>query len=72
MLWVYGHYNYFYSYNAGIDFSRQYRRQILTTKVYPRAVMNKGLTPTNLNPLSLTKTLNIHPMLCQCWTDTLG
>ena len=23
MLWVYGHYKYFYSYSAGIDFSRQ-------------------------------------------------
>ena len=41
MLWVYGHYKYFYSYSARIDFSRQnlmYRRQILTTKVDPRAV----------------------------------
>ena len=38
MLWVYGHYKQFYSYSAGIDFSRQNRRQILTTKVDPRAV----------------------------------
>ena len=36
MLWVYGHYKYFYSYSVGIYFSR--RRQILTTKVYPRTV----------------------------------
>ena len=32
VLWVYGHYKYFYSYSAGIDF----RRQILTSKVDPR------------------------------------
>ena len=33
MLWVYGHYEYFYSYSAGIDFNRQ--NLILTTKVAP-------------------------------------
>ena len=42
MLWVYDHFKYFYSYSAGIDFSPSesdvYRRQILTTKVDPRAV----------------------------------
>ena len=32
MLGVYGNYKYFYSYSAGIDFSRQN----LTTEVYPR------------------------------------
>ena len=42
MLWVYGRYNYFYSYSAGIDFSRQ--NQILSTKVNPRAVRVEGLT----------------------------
>ena len=34
MLWVYGHNKYVPSYSAGIDF----RRQILTSKVDPRAV----------------------------------
>ena len=34
MLWVHGHYKYYYSYSAGIDF----RREILTTKVDPRTV----------------------------------
>ena len=34
MLWVYSHYKYFYSYSAVIEF----RRQILTSKVDPRAV----------------------------------
>ena len=38
MLWVYEHLKYVYSYSAGIDFSRQ----ILTTKVDPRAVRAKG------------------------------
>ena len=41
MLWVYGHCEYFYSYSAGIDFSRhnlRSLRQILTTKVDPRDV----------------------------------
>ena len=37
MLWVYGHYEYFNSYSAGIDF----RRQILTSKIDPRAVRVK-------------------------------
>ena len=37
MLYVYGRYKYLYSYSAGID----YRRQILTTKVYPRTVKVK-------------------------------
>ena len=36
---VYDYYKYFYFYSAGIDF----RRQILTTKVDPRAVMVKLL-----------------------------
>ena len=41
--------NYVYSYSARIDFSRQnlhdvYRRQILTTKVDPRAVRVKDIT----------------------------
>ena len=35
MLWVCGHYDYFYTYRAGIDFERQ----ILTYKVDPRTVM---------------------------------
>ena len=39
MVWVYGHYKYFYSYSAGIDF----RRQILSTKLDPRAVRVKGI-----------------------------
>ena len=34
MLWVYDHYEYFYSYSAGIDF----RRQILSTEVDPRTI----------------------------------
>ena len=42
MLCVCDHYISFYSYSAGIDFSRQNltspRRQILTTEVDPRAV----------------------------------
>ena len=37
MLSVYDHYKYFYYYSAGMD----YRRQILTTKVYPHAVRVK-------------------------------
>ena len=46
MLWVYENYKYFYSYSAGIDFSRQNltsKRQILTTKVDPRTVRVKAL-----------------------------
>ena len=47
MLWVYGKYKYFYSYSAGMDFSLSesdvYRRQILTTKVDPRAVWVNSL-----------------------------
>ena len=38
MLWVYGHYKYFNSFSAGIDF----RRQILTSKVDPRTEMVKA------------------------------
>ena len=38
LLWYYGHYKYFYSYSAGIDF----RRQILTFKVDPRAARVNG------------------------------
>ena len=38
--WVYGHYKYFHSSSAGIDFSRQ----ILTTKVDPCAVRVKAFT----------------------------
>ena len=40
MLWVYGHYKYVYFYCLGIDLRRQIyvqRRQILTSKVDPRA-----------------------------------
>ena len=37
MLWVYDDYKYYNSYSAEIDF----RRQILTSKVYPRAVRVK-------------------------------
>ena len=49
ILWVYDHYNiYIYSCSAGIDFSRQesdvHRRQILTSKVDPRAVRVKRMT----------------------------
>ena len=63
MLWVYGHYKYFPSYSAGIDFSRQnltstdvrsdvYRRQILTTKVGSGAVrVNASAVCQTLNPL---------------------
>ena len=40
MLRVYDHYEYFYSYSAGIDFSRQ----ILTTKVDPRTARVKVLS----------------------------
>ena len=39
MIWVYLHYNYFYSYSAVIDFSRQNLTSTdvnLTTKVDPR------------------------------------
>ena len=41
MLWVYGHYKYFYSFSAGIDLdvrSDVCRRQVLTSKVDPHAV----------------------------------
>ena len=39
MLWVYGHYKYFISYSAGIDFRRQnLRRQVQTSKVDPCTV----------------------------------
>ena len=44
MLWVCGHYKYYYSYSAGIDFRSEsdvYRRQILTAKVDPRTVRVK-------------------------------
>ena len=41
MLWVYDHYKYFYSYSAGIDFSRQN----LTPKVDPRAVTVNIVSP---------------------------
>ena len=34
MLWVYGHHKYFYTYTAGIDFTRQ----ILMSNINPRAV----------------------------------
>ena len=45
MLWVYGHYKYFDSFSAGIDF----RRQNLTSKVDPRAVsVNTQLSSTLL------------------------
>ena len=53
MLWVNDHYKYLSSYSAGINFRRQnlsdsdvYRRQILTTKVDPRAVRVKVLSTT--------------------------
>ena len=40
MLWVYDQYKYVNSYTADIDFESDfYRRQILTTKVDPRAAM---------------------------------
>ena len=35
ILWIYGHYKYFYSHSAGIDFGR-HKRQILTSKYDPR------------------------------------
>ena len=48
MVWIYGHYKYFYSFSAGIDFKRQnlsesdvYIRQILTSNVDPRDVRVK-------------------------------
>ena len=37
VLWVYNQYKYIYSYSAGINF----RRQILTSKIDPRAVRVK-------------------------------
>ena len=40
MLWVYGHYKYFYSYSAGIDFSRQ-NPTSTDVRFYPRAVRVK-------------------------------
>ena len=52
MLWVYGHKKYVYSYSAWIV--RIFSRQILTTKVDPRAVRVK-----ETNPLS-TKHDNSH------------
>ena len=39
LLWVYGHWKYFNSHSAAIDF----RRQILMTKVDPRSVRFSGL-----------------------------
>ena len=52
MVWVYGHYKYFYSYSSGIDFRR---RQILTTEGDPHAVK------VNPYPARLFK-LNFHPL----------
>ena len=43
MLWVYDQYKYIDSYSAGSE-SDVYRRQILTTKVNPRAVRVNPLT----------------------------
>ena len=58
MLWVYGHYKY-YSYSAGID----YRRQVLTSKVDPRAVRVNPLTAELFN-------LNFHPLeVVSRWCD---
>ena len=41
MLWVYDHYNYVYSYSAGIDFSRQ----SLMFKSMPRCKGQGSLNP---------------------------
>ena len=58
MLCVYGHYEYFYSYSVGIDSeSDVYRRQILTSKIDPRAVRVNDIHSAKrisdgLNPLT--------------------
>ena len=44
MLWVYGHYKYFNSFSAGIDF----RRQHLTSKVDPRRCTGSKSPPPPL------------------------
>ena len=44
----YGHYKYVYSYSAGSTESDVYRRQILSTKVDPRAVRVNPF-PVNLS-----------------------
>ena len=54
MLVVYGHYKYVCSYRTGIDV----RRQILTSKVDPRAVRNKGKLETLTQRL-----INVGPAL---------
>ena len=38
MLWIYGHYNYFYSYSAGIDLRRQNLKSTQTSEYDSRAV----------------------------------
>ena len=38
MLLIHGHYKYFDPHSTGIAYRRVYRRQILTSKVHPRAV----------------------------------
>ena len=54
MLWVYDHWKYFYAYSVEIDFSRDvYRRQILTTKVDPRAVRVKSYIAVCFHPLEV-------------------
>ena len=51
MLWVYGHYQMFYSFSAGTDF----KRLILTSEVDPRAIRVNPLTAKLFN-------LNFHPL----------
>ena len=64
MLWVYDHYKYFYSYSAGIDFSRQ----ILTFKDDTHAGRVKFKYPNlfqffSFNPLTAKLfNLNFHPL----------
>ena len=56
MLWDYGHYKYFYSYSAGIDF----RRQNLTSTVDPRTVRVKALSQNNFTHLKLCLATATH------------
>ena len=59
MLWVYGHFKYFLSYSAGIDF----RRQTLASKVDPRAVRVKTLS----KPVFTTEHNNGNFLIYNTW-----
>ena len=54
MLWVYDHYKYFYSYSAGIDFTRQN----VMSKVDPSAVGAKSNHPSQIYAYLLSLSLS--------------